>query len=106
MNSIDYKEMFDKMPDSVDKENAIDLIQKCIDKQGIDLTIVRCMEEYAELIQELSKSLRNNCDRDRLLEELADATLCTTFIQLALNIDEKDLNKAINTKLKHAENRL
>ncbi len=106
MDVKNFEEMFASASPEIDTTWARNLINECIDTEGKEITLIRCMEEYAELIQELSKSLRCTENDTQLLEELADAQLCIFFIQNAMGITSDDLMKAMNVKLKHAENRL
>lgn len=106
MNASSFMSGYEKASPDIDNEWASKLISKCIEKQGREITVVRCMEEYAELIQVLSKSLRSIENREELLEELADAQLCIFFIQQALGVTGEELCKAMSVKLKHAEDRL
>jgi hypothetical protein len=58
-----------------------ELIQKIIDKYGIQIQSNIAMEECAELIQAISKCLRSKeivpmTVREHLIEEMADVSIC------------------------------
>lgn len=63
-------------------------------------------EELAELIQEVSKYLRDKGDYYNLLQELADVSICMNYIKMICNVSDEDLNKAIIVKAKRIENKL
>lgn len=63
------------------------------------IQLVVAMEELAELSQELSKIVRRRGNRISVLEELADVSIMCRYVQKALNIDDNELNRAINVKL-------
>lgn len=106
MNRAYFKHMLSEVPDTVDKESCDALMEKCIAAQGDELTIIRSIEELAELTVELSKVLRHLEDRDSLLEELADAAFCIEILRICLGISDADLHRAVNVKLEQAKNRL
>nr|DAD77401.1 MAG TPA: NTP-PPase-like protein [Siphoviridae sp. ctulf7] len=66
------------------------------------------MEECAELIQAISKSIRYewndeyagtfNSNKDNLIEEMADVMICIQILQSAYDIEDKDLNNMIQIK--------
>lgn len=62
------------------------------------------MEELAELQQQVSKQIRGYNDSIGLLEEMADVYICLEFLKSIFNIDEPDLRKAMDVKLKREEN--
>lgn len=61
--------------------------------------MIICMEELAELTQQISKVLRKKKDSIHLLEELADTQISVYYIQQICNISNEELNKAINVKI-------
>lgn len=64
-------------------------------------------EELAELIQAISKYMRSTQDSDMLvLEELADATIVLSYVQLICGFNTEDLIKAINIKIEREKKRL
>ena len=63
-------------------------------------------EELAELVQEVSKYLREKGDYYNVLQELADVMICTNYVKMICGINDENLNKAINVKLKRIEDEL
>lgn len=64
-------------------------------------------EELAELIQAISKYMRSTQDSNMLvLEELADATIVLSYVQLICGFNMEDLIKAINIKIEREKKRL
>lgn len=61
--------------------------------------LINCMEELAELTQELSKKLRGIDDKMNLIQELADVTTCIFLIKHICDISDEDLLKGIIVKL-------
>ena len=103
MNKIDFETKLKTASPVVDRDYTKKLFSACFDFQGADLTYVRCMEEFAELSQVLSKCLRHKEDRSHLLEELADSQMSIYMLQQLCGISDDELNRALNVKLKCAE---
>lgn len=84
------------------------LIEQLIDKNGRNKELIVCMEECAELIQAISKSIRYEwndeyagtfkSNKDNLIEEMADVMICIQILQSAYGIEDKDLNNTIQIK--------
>lgn len=53
-----------------------EIVKKAVEHHGIETTGIICMEEMAELQQQISKYLRGCGDRLCLLEEMADVYIC------------------------------
>jgi NTP pyrophosphatase (non-canonical NTP hydrolase) len=66
-------------------------------------SLIIVMEELSELSKEISKELRGKGDSTNILEELADVQLGIYYVQEICRIANKDLNKAINVKMKRLE---
>lgn len=64
-----------------------------------------CMEELAELQQEISKQLRNKGDRYGLLEELADVYICLEMLKKMFNYSSDEIIRAVEIKLDRYERR-
>lgn len=64
------------------------------------------MEEFAELQQEVSKQIRGYDDKVGLLEEMADAYICLEYLKSIFHISDADVSRAIDVKIKRAEDRL
>lgn len=97
-NYIDKKHMKDVLRDSYRK-----ISKKRNTKGALNLLIV--MEEFGELIQEVSKFMRGEDNHMELMEELADACICIEYIKDLCGISDVELNKAINVKLKRQQMR-
>ena len=64
-------------------------------------------EELAELIQAISKYMRDTPDSSMLvLEELADVEIVLSYVRQICGFDLEDLVKAINIKLERENKRL
>ncbi len=64
-------------------------------------------EELAELIQAISKYMRDTPDSSMLvLEELADVTIVLSYIRQICGFDLEDLVKAMNIKIEREKKRL
>lgn len=64
-------------------------------------------EELAELVQAISKYMREVPDSNMLvLEELADVTIVLSYVRQICGLSLEDLVKAINIKLEREKNRL
>lgn len=61
------------------------------------------MEELSELSKEISKELRGKGDKTNILEELADVQLGIYYVQEICKINNEDLYKAMNVKMKRLE---
>lgn len=65
--------------------------------------LIIVMEELAELSKEVSKELRGKGDHANILEELADVQLGIYYVQEICKIDDDELHKAMNIKMKRLE---
>lgn len=61
--------------------------------------VVIAMEECAECIQQSSKFVRGQMDRDHLLEEVADVFIAMEYVKKAANFTEDEIKKAMRIKL-------
>lgn len=64
---------------------------------------VICLEELAEMQQEISKSIRGRGDRIGILEEWCDCCIALWTIQEMYHMDVDDLNRIIKIKIKRLE---
>lgn len=65
--------------------------------------LIIVMEELAELTKEISKHLREKGNLYSILEELADVQLGIYYVQEICNIQDEDLHRAMNVKMKRLE---
>lgn len=74
-----------------------ELIEKIIDKYGIQIQSNIAMEECAELIQAISKCLRSKeivpmTVREHLIEEMADVSICLDQLKVMYCIDDYEID--------------
>lgn len=75
------------------------IIRNSIKKYPWKLKCTVAMEEFAELQQQVSKQIREYGDKLGLLEEIADAYICLSFLESIFDVKPEDLQKAIDVKL-------
>lgn len=75
------------------------IIRNSIKKYPWKLKYTVAMEEFAELQQQVSKQIRGYGDKLGLLEEIADAYICLSFLESIFDVKPEDLQKAIDVKL-------
>lgn len=83
-----------------------EIVKKAVEHRGIETTGIICMEEMAELQQQISKYLRGCGDEISLLEEMADAYICLEYIEKVFEIHPDQILKAIDVKLLREKGRL
>lgn len=83
-----------------------DIVKKAVEHRGIETTGIICMEEMAELQQQISKYLRGCGDRLCLLEEMTDVYICLKYIEKVIEIHPDQILKAIDVKLLREKGRL
>lgn len=73
--------------------------QQSIDHYGKQLQSIVCMEECAELIQAISKKLRDpTSPNDHLAEEMADVIICLNLLKLMYGITDKEIHNRVVAK--------
>lgn len=75
------------------------IIRNSIKKYPWKLKCTVAMEEFAELQQQVGKQIRGYGDKLGLLEEIADAYICLSFLESIFDVKPEDLQKAIDVKL-------
>lgn len=83
----------------------LELYEQLIKKYDKNQIIV-AIEELSELQKELCKHLRNKTNINNLIEEIADVKIMIEQICLYFEINDCDINKKINEKLKRTKERL
>lgn len=73
---------------------------------GKDIQSVVCMEECSELIQCISKELRDKSDISHLSEEIADVLICIKMLQLMYGIQDSQLQNWVDAKQQRMEERM
>lgn len=82
------------------------VIEKAIDTYGWELQTIVAIEEMSELTKELTKYLRGIGVRKHLIEEVADVIICLEEILKIYKLDDKEINLAIEQKIKRLEDRI
>lgn len=73
--------------------------QQSIDHYGKQLQSIVCMEECAELIQAISKKVREPTPfHGHLAEEMADVTICLNLLKLMYGITDKEIHDRVVAK--------
>ena len=83
-------------------------IAQSIAHYGAETQKIVCMEECAELIQAISKTMRGEdfLTRTHLVEEMADVTICLEMLQQIYGIADCDLAEWIEDKQKRTRLRM
>jgi len=90
----------------IDKSWIMDVLRKSIDSNLHDgnprghRNLIIVMEELSELSKEISKQLRDKGDQYNILEELADVQLSIYYVQEICGVNNDDLHKAMNIKMR------
>lgn len=93
----------------IDKSWIMDVLRKSIDSNLHDgnprghRNLIIVMEELSELSKEISKQLRDKGDKYNILEELADVQLGIYYVQEICGVNNDDLHKAMNIKMRRLE---
>ena len=83
------------------------IIDTSLKRDGDTKKLQIAQEELAELIQAISKYMRDTPDSSMLvLEELADVTIVLSYVRQVCGFNLEDLVKAINVKLEREKKRL
>ena len=73
--------------------------RQSIDHYGTQLQSIVCMEECGELIQAISKKLREHTPFTSFLaEEMADVTICLKLLKLMYGITDKEIHNRVVAK--------
>lgn len=73
--------------------------RQSIDHYGRQLQSIVCMEECAELIQAISKKLRDpTSPNDHLAEEMADVIICLHLLRMMYGITDKAIGDWVEAK--------
>lgn len=70
-----------------------DALKKSIDLHGTLIKQVVAMEEMAELIQQISKNIRGEMDREHLLEEYADVQICMEMLKMIYGFTDNEIER-------------
>ena len=83
-----------------------DIVEESVNLYGELLQSVVCMEELAELTQQLSKCVRGIQNMDELISEVADVHICLEMIKEIYGIDENKLQCEIYRKQERQRKRM
>nr|DAF75090.1 MAG TPA: nucleoside triphosphate pyrophosphohydrolase [Caudoviricetes sp.] len=92
----------DSAASKIEVKNVIDHIVK---NETEEINCIICMEEMAELQQEISKQFRDKGDMLGLLEELADVYICLEMLKKMFYYTDDEIAKAVGIKLERYERR-
>lgn len=83
-----------------------EIVEKTIKHYGKEMQSVVVMEECSELIQAVSKELRQKSDKSHLAEEMADVYICLELLKQMYEITDSDVQEWIDFKQKRAVKRI
>ena len=84
----------------------IEIMKTAIKTFGPQLQTVVAIEEMSELQKELTKFLRGNGKKKHLTEEVADALIMITQIQIIYGIGDEDVREVMDYKLNRLRERV
>ena len=84
----------------------IEIMKSAIKTFGPQLQTVVAIEEMSELQKELTKFLRGNGKKKNLTEEVADALIMITQIQIIYGIGDEDVREVMDYKLNRLRERV
>lgn len=67
------------------------IYKQLVDQNGIENQLAVAIEEYSELIKEITKTLRNKANKMKLIEELADVEIVSEQIMQYFNITRSQI---------------
>lgn len=111
MNQKEFLDELNKREDGfhLNQNKYQSVVTDSFNTDGGEKKLRIAQEECAELIQAISKYLRDpDCSENRLavLEELADVCICVNYVAMAMKFSPKDVNRAIDIKIERERKRL
>ena len=111
MNQKEFLEELNKREDGflLNQNKYYSVVNNSFNTDGGEKKLRIAQEECAELIQAISKYLRDpDCSENRLavLEELADVCICVNYVAMAMKNSYYDVNRAIDIKIERERKRL
>lgn len=109
MNRDEFISKLNTTEKDIDKTWIMDVLRKSVDSNLQDgnqrghRNLIIVMEELSELSKEISKQLRDKGDQYNILEELADVQLGIYYVQEICGINNENLHKAMNIKMRRLE---
>lgn len=101
-----FNSTFKNASDQLDKRKLKKLLKRNINIHDGFILNIEAMEEFSELSQQVSKSVRGMPDKTGMIEEMADSILAIATLKEMNDISTLELYKAINVKLDRLEYRL
>lgn len=98
------KKMIEKGP-TASKIEVKRVIDHIVNNETAEINSVICMEELAELQQEISKQIRGKGDALGILEELADVCICLEMLKKMFQFTNDEIARAVDIKLERYERR-
>lgn len=111
MNQKEFLNELNKRKDGfiLNQNKYYSVVNNSFNTDGGEKKLRIAQEECAELIQAISKYLRDpDCSENRLavLEELADVCICVNYVAMAMKNSYYDVNRAIDIKIERERKRL
>ena len=75
------------------------IIQRSVEREHWKTKSTICMEEMAELQQQISKQIRGYDDRYGLLEEMADVYISLKLLESIFNVTPEEMQNAYNADI-------
>lgn len=75
------------------------ILRRSVEREHWKTKCTVCMEEMAELQQQISKQIRGYKDKYGLLEEMADVYISLNLLESIFHITPEEMQKAIDVKL-------
>lgn len=86
--------------------DEIEIMRSAIRKNGKTMQTVVAIEELSELQKELTKHIRGKGNYENLKEEVADALIMITQVQLMYHIPDDEVEKVMHFKLNRLKERM
>ena len=80
-------------------------LKRSIELNGKIKKKIIAMEECGELIQAISKDLRDEYDHENLIEEMADVYICLENLKIMNKITDRDIQGYVEYKVARQVNR-
>lgn len=80
-----------------------EIYEKMIEQNGVPNQLVVAVEEYSEMIKEITKHLRGKGNKMNVIEELADIEVVNDQIMIILGITKQQVKMFKDFKLKRLQ---
>lgn len=95
-----YNGKYDCKPVNSSVKIDNEIIKDSIVYYGKDVQSTVCMEEFAELIQAISKQKRGKSDKNHLAEEMADVLISIELLKEIYDVSNEQINEWVDKKQK------